>query len=158
MKDGLTITQMAAEIERQAAVKADFMVNPQALEMESMGGPPMLRVLENGVDQTEPLAIQETAHRQIGAHLGIPWKYYEKMLQEEPGLLSYNVNHWLHKGEAVPRMLRTLDGKARAFLSNRYWPIDNLEIAATVLPLIMTNAPAGGYLRSNGSPAPRAAS
>lgn len=137
MKDGLTITEMAAEIERQAAVKADFMVNPQALEMESMGGPPMLRVLENGVDQTEPLAIQETAHRQIGAHLGIPWKYYEKMLQEEPGLLSYNVNHWLHKGEAVPRMLRTLDGKARAFLSNRYWPIDNLEIAATVLPLIM---------------------
>ena len=119
MKDGLTITEMAAEIERQAAVKADFMVNPQALEMESMGGPPMLRVLENGVDQTEPLAIQETAHRQIGAHLGIPWKYYEKMLQEEPGLLSYNVNHWLHKGEAVPRMLRTLDGKARAFLSNR---------------------------------------
>ena len=137
MKDGLTITEMAAEIERQAAVKSDFMVNPQALEMESMGGPPMLRVLENGVDQTEPLAIQETAHRQIGAHLGIPWKYYEKMLQEEPGLLSYNVNHWLHKGEAVPRMLRTLDGKARAFLSNRYWPIDNLEIAATVLPLIM---------------------
>ena len=137
MKAGLTITEMAAEIERQAAAKVDYLVNPQKLEMESLGGTPMLRVLEGGVDQMEPLSIQETAHRQLGTHLGIPWKYYERMLQEEPGLLSHNVNHWLHKGEPAQRMLRTLDGKARAFLSNRYWPIDNMEIATTVLPLIM---------------------
>ena len=138
MKAGLTITEMAAEIERQAAVKADYLVNPQKLEMESLGGTPMLRVVDGGVDQMEPLAIQETVHRQMGAHLGIPWRYYEKMLQEEPGLLSHNVNHWLHKGESGPRMLRTLDGKARAFLSNRYRPIDNFEIATAVLPIIMS--------------------
>lgn len=137
MKAGLTITEMAAEIERQAAGKADYLVNPQKLEMESLGGTPMLRVVDGGVDQMEPLAIQETVHRQMGAHLGIPWRYYEKMLQEEPGLLSHNVNHWLHKGEPAPRMLRTLDGKARAFLSNRYRPIDNYEIATAVLPIIM---------------------
>lgn len=137
MKAGLTITEMAAEIERQAAVKADYLVNPQKLEMESLGGTPMLRVVDGGVDQMEPLAIQETVHRQMGAHLGIPWRYYEKMLQEEPGLLSHNVNHWLHKGESGPRMLRTLDGKARAFLSNRFRPIDNFEIATAVLPIIM---------------------
>ena len=130
MKAGLTITEMAKEIERQASAKADYLVNPQKLEMESLGGLPMLRVVEDGVDQMEPLSIQETAHRQIGAHLGIPWKYYEKMLQEEPGLLSHNVNHWLRRGEPAQRMLRTLDGKARAFLSNRYRPIDNLEITA----------------------------
>lgn len=137
MKAGLTITEMAAEIERQAAAKVDYLVNPQKLEMESMGGPPMLRVVDGGVDQMEPLSIQETAHRQLGTHLGIPWKYYEKMLQQEPDLLSYNVNHWLHKGEPAPRMLRTLDGKARAFLSNRYRLIDNFEIATAVLPIIM---------------------
>ncbi len=138
MKAGLTITEMAAEIERQAAVKADYLVNPQKLEMESLGGTPMLRVVDGGVDQMEPLAIQETVHRQMGAHLGIPWRYYEKMLLEEPGLLSHNVNHWLHKGESGPRMLRTLDGKARAFLSNRFRPIDNFEIATAVLPIIMS--------------------
>lgn len=137
MKAGLTITEMAQEIERQSAVKEDFLVNPRALEMDATGGKPMLRVLDGGVDQTEPLDIQETAHRQMGAHLGIPWRYYEKMLQEEPGLLAHNVNHWLRRGEPAQRMLRTLDGKARAFLSNRYWPIDNLEIVATVLPIIM---------------------
>lgn len=137
MKTGLTITEMAQEIERQAAVKVDYMVNSQALEMDAMGGKPMLRVLDGGVDQTEPLSIQETAHRQMGDHLGIPWRYYERMLQEEPDLLAHNVNHWLHKGNPVPRMLRTMDGRARAFLSNRYRPIDNLEIVASVLPILM---------------------
>ena len=137
MKAGLTITEMAKEIERQAAAKVDYLVNSRNLEMASLGAPPMLRVLDGGVDQMEPLAIQETAHRQLGTHLGIPWRYYEKMLQEGPDLLSHNVNHWLRRGEPVQRMLRTLDGKARAFLSNRYRPIDNFEIVTTVLPLIM---------------------
>ena len=59
------------------------------------------------------------------------------MLQEEPGLLADNVNRWLHKGEPTQRLLRTIDGRARAFLSNRYRCIDNFEIAQAVLPIIM---------------------
>ena len=137
MKSGLTITEMAAEIERQAAAKADWLVNPLNMEMDPLGGTPMLRVVENGVDQLEPMVIQETAHRQLGTYLNIPWKYYERMLQEEPGLLAHNVNHWLHKGEPTQRLLRTIDGRARAFLSNRYRVIDNFELSEAVLPIIM---------------------
>lgn len=81
MKTGLTITEMAAEIERQAAAKEDYLVNPLNMEMDPTGRVPMLRVVEGGVDQVEPLTIQETAHRQLGSHLNIPWKYYERMLQ-----------------------------------------------------------------------------
>ena len=33
-------------------------------------------------------------------------------------------------------MIRTLDGTARAFLSDRYRRIDNYEIATTVFPII----------------------
>lgn len=43
MKAGLTITEMAQEIERQAGAKEDFLVNPRALEMDATGGKPMLR-------------------------------------------------------------------------------------------------------------------
>lgn len=137
MKSGLTITEMAQEIERQSAVKADYLVNTRSMEMESLGGgPPMLRVLEDGVDTLEPLSIQETAHRQLGAHLNIPWKYYDRMLQGEPGLLAHNVNHWLQRTDASQRMLRTIDGKARAFLSNRYRCIDNFAIVMAALPVI----------------------
>lgn len=136
MKSGLTIKEMAQEIERQRAVKVDYLVKTSSMEMESMGGPPMLRLLENGIDQVEPLTIQETAHRQLGTHLNIPWKYYERMLQDDPALLSYNVNRWLQRQDPTQRMLRTIDGKARAFLSNRYRCIDNYEIAVSVLPII----------------------
>ena len=137
MKSGLTITQMAQEIERQSAAKADYLVNTRSMEMESLGGLPMLRVLDGqGLDKLEPLAIQETAHRQLGAHLNIPWKYYDRMLQTEPGLLAHNVNHWLRRGEPTQRMLRTIDGKARAFLSERYRRIDNFDLTAATLPVI----------------------
>ena len=34
-------------------------------------------------------------------------------------------------------MVRTLDGKARAFLSDRYHRIDNEQIAEAVLPVLL---------------------
>ena len=50
---------------------------------------------------------------------------------------------WLHdfcyswfNMNPTTRMVRTLDGTARAFLSERYRRIDNYEIAETVLPII----------------------
>jgi uncharacterized protein (TIGR00255 family) len=51
------------------------------------------------------------------------------MLQEDPELLAANVNNWFHD-QPQRRMVRTLDGKARAFLSDSYRTIDNLDVAA----------------------------
>ena len=52
-----------------------------------------------------------------------------------PILLAHNVNTWLHRGPEQ-RMIRTIDGRARAFLSNRYRRIDNIDIAQMTLPII----------------------
>ena len=57
------------------------------------------------------------------------------MLGSDVGLLSYNVNRWFQR-EPEQRMIRTMDGRARAFLSNRYRRIDNLDIARVTLPII----------------------
>lgn len=57
------------------------------------------------------------------------------MLSQYPDLLAQNVNAWLQR-EPSTRMVRTLSGTARAFLSNRYRRIDNIEIAKIVLPII----------------------
>ena len=45
----------------------------------------------------------------------------------------YNASTWF-KHESSQRMLRTLDGSARAYLSNRY--IDNIDIAGVTLPIL----------------------
>ena len=136
MKQGMTIQDAAKEIMRQSQANADYLVNTANLHMETCDGIPILRLLdESGVDRVEPLDILTTAHRQMSAYLNIPWKYYERMRQEDIGLLAQNVNTWLRKGPEQ-RMIRTIDGRARAFLSNRYRRIDNIDIARITLPII----------------------
>ena len=136
MKSGLTIESLAAEILRQKDAKEDYMVDTQFLQMDASGDDVVLRVLdENKDDQIEPLDIGEIAHRQIGTHLSIPAKYYAKMLAEKPELLCANVNSWMEDSPSK-RMLRVLDGKARAFLSNRYLRLDHYEIVSAILPIL----------------------
>ena len=53
------------------------------------------------------------------------------MAQQAPELLANNVNHWLQK-KNVRRMVRTMDGKARAFLSDRYRVIDHEDVMEAV--------------------------
>ena len=136
MKAGKTIQELLTEIDRQSKSKEDYLVNTSNLRMESWNSRPMLHVLDNsGSDLIEPLDVQQRAHVQIGDYLGIPRKYYERMQSEDADLLSYNVNRWFER-KPEQRMLRTIDGHARAFLSNRYRRIDNLDIAQVTLPIL----------------------
>lgn len=136
MKTGLAIEDLVSEIVRQKDCKEDYIVNANRLAMESFGTDIFLRVLdEHGTDRIEPLDISPIAHRQIGTYLSIPAKYYSKMLEEDPTLLAANVNTWLNRTEAQ-RMLRVLDGAARAFLSNRYLRMDHFPVAQAVIPIL----------------------
>jgi len=136
MKAGMTIMDMADEVRRQSAVRADYIVDTRRLEMEAFGKGVVMKMLgDDGVDMIEPLDVKQIAHRQIGTHLKIPAGYYDRMLEGNPELLAQNINSWF-KREPEPRMLRTIDGAARAFLSNTYRLIDNFEILQAVLPII----------------------
>lgn len=136
MKAGLAIEELAAEIMRQNEIKEDYVVNSQSLLMESYDAELFLRVMDaDGLDRLEPLAITDNAHRQIGARLGIPSKYYSRMLEEGRELLTQNVNYWFRQNPEQ-RMLRVMEGKVRAFLSNRYLRIDNHEVVCAVMPVI----------------------
>lgn len=136
MKAGLSLMEMAAEITRQQAMKADYLVDTRRMQMEPAGSQMYLSLLdEKGDMAVEPMEINQIAHRQIGTELSIPAPFYDRMLQHHPDLLAHNVNT-LFQRESSTRMLRTLGGTARAFLSSRYRRIDNMEIANIVLPVI----------------------
>jgi hypothetical protein len=136
MKTGKTLNELAAEVERQSRAKADYAVNTNNLQMEAYGNNVVLRLLSNEqIDAAEPLDINGHTHRQLGTHLKIPAAYYDRMLTNAPALLAHNVNSWFRQ-EPSRRMVRTLDGKARAFLSDRYRRIDNMEILQAALPVI----------------------
>jgi hypothetical protein len=67
------------------------------------------------------------AHGQLADKLGIPRKYYERMKTKgKSELLAENINAWL--GERERRLIRILDGKIRAILSDRYRMMDNYDL------------------------------
>ena len=136
MKSGISLVDMAKEIQRQADLKADYMLDTRSLRLEPFDSKLYLNAYDqSGVPALEPLEVNSIAHRQIGTHLKIPAAYYDKMMEEYPQLLAQNVNSWFTM-TPQKRMVRTLDGNARAFLSERYRRIDNAEIAEAVLPIL----------------------
>jgi len=68
--------------------------------------------------------ISELAKRQFADKLPIPYAYFERMRNNHPSLLDENLKTWLH-GDPDRRLVRTLDGRVRALLPDRYRRLDN---------------------------------
>lgn len=144
MKKGRNLSELASEITRQATSKRDFVAPTTELSMQFVGNQkpwqdpavipdPKQKELRIHINSQGLFGIRQTAHEQFASRLGIPKAYYDRMRASSPDLLSSNVNHWLRTSEEK-RMVRTLDGNVRAFLSDRYRPLDNFDLAEAVLP------------------------
>lgn len=129
MKSGKTLSELALELERQAESKKDYIASTEVLEMTDTGE------IALGGDTRQEFAVTDHAHSQIAARLDIPAKYYQRMRSHAPDLLAANVNEWFHQ-KPERRMVRTLDGRMRAYLSERYRPLDNYDLAEAVLPVL----------------------
>ena len=132
MKTGRTLTELAAELERQSQSKRDFVADTRALKMEPTTDDH--RVILQGVNGG--MTLRSIAHQQLAATLSIPKPYYDRMLADAPDLLSANVNRWLEK-QPAKKLIRTLDGQVRAILSDSYRPLDNLDLAEAVIPRLI---------------------
>ncbi len=137
MKTGLDIVALAQEIARRQETKRDFVVASDALRAIVTPSP------EEGAAPTVNLAfgeevvgINNVAHGQIAEYAGIPKRYYDKMLAEEPKLLADNVNTWLTRS-AEPRKLRTIDGVAGSLLSPAHRSLDYHELFEAVVPVLL---------------------
>lgn len=136
MKTGRSLNEVMAELNRQNTAKKDYIGPAEAFHLWEDG-----RTFEiNHVVSKEREVFDTTQlfHRQVASALGIPAKYYDMMAAQKPELLAENVNAWFSdKGNSY--MIRSMDygngPVARALLSERYRRIDNMEIAAAVLPL-----------------------
>lgn len=107
--------------------KRDFVTPLRQIQMEPAGDDVAL-----SFGDTE-YGINKTGHDHIASAAGIPKDYYSR-LRENPALLAENVNYWF--GRAPERkMLRTLNGKARALLSDRYQRIDHFDLLQAALPI-----------------------
>lgn len=139
MKTGLNIGELIDEVQRRADARLDMIADTaQSLRMVEMQGYPdsvALVVLEANQSELQRFSITEHAHRQIATWLSIPWTYYKRLLNDHRDLVLTQVNA-LFEREPGTRMVRTMDGKCRAFLSNKYKRLDNDVILAKTLPML----------------------
>lgn len=143
MKIGCTLQDLANKVQYHRDKTRDFVAPAQklrfALPYTSVGeghpekGPLELQVYQG--DGRLEFAPTSLFHQQVGLRLAIPRAYYQRMQDEAPQLLMQNVNHWFGTSDDK-RLVRTLDGRARAFLSDRYRPLDNYELCEAVLPVL----------------------
>ena len=96
MKTGRTLQSLAEELNRQRQCKRDFIVTTDAMELEDGAELfSLCRPLDSGMREVEPFSMTDLFHRQLGASRASA-KYYDKMREEFPELLTRNVNGWRH--------------------------------------------------------------
>jgi len=133
MKSGRSLQELAAELSRQSQTRKDFLAPQGALKAVVDEG----TVKIAGFPNEDALDITPHAHGQLATHLGIPKAYYDRMLETNGDLLTRNVNAWVDADADNKRMVRVLDGRVRAFLSPKFRPLDNFELATAVLPTLL---------------------
>jgi len=149
MQSGRSLPDLVAEIRRQSspAFKRDAIVASTALGVHSNGS----TALSFGADAPD-FALAPLASRQLGEHLGVPARWWDALSahiadwrtpQGQP-LFDITVNSLLAaRPPDERRLVRTLDGRARAILSDRFRPIDNGPVLAALLPWLQEQAAAG---------------
>lgn len=136
MKEGRTIQELAVEVRRQAELKADYVADTRKMGLSVDDEGYVLTIDGTGPDGgLGGYVPTDLCHQQIAGRLDIPWKFYGRLRGEHRDLLTHNVQTlWRERPEK--RMVRTLDGNARAFLSNRYRRLDNLDLIEAVVPVL----------------------
>lgn len=146
MKQGMkSLDALYGELKRQRACRKDYVADTRSLSIKTDGGESTLTI--NGVENVGlKYRMSPLACRQMAERIHLPMNYFERCMTVAPQLLDENVNYWLsHVPEK--RMIRVLDGRVRAVLSDRYRRLDNLELLDVVLPEIKNKMP-DAYIES----------
>lgn len=133
---------LATELMRIDETKKDIVAPVTALHMAENDA--SLAVINGEVHEYKPTTW---AHQQIASYADVPKSYYDRLKDENPSLLSRNVNHGFLKnveqaqsnGKNESRLIRLLDGNVRAFLSSRYRILDSSDLLTAVMPLMADN-------------------
>lgn len=134
---GHTLDQLGDLIIKQNAEKRDFIAPATRLRFASTPTVEPTLSFDLG-GQAIDASLTPLATRQIGSWAGIPAKYLERLSEpENRHLLQSNVQHWLSEAGDSKRLVRMLSNGhnvVRAFLSDRYRPLDNYDLAMHILP------------------------
>jgi hypothetical protein len=124
-----SIQELVSEVVRQTESRRDFIAPVRQLAMKSDAS---MQVNGSGT-----FALNAIGHEQLAEYIGVPREYYKRIQEYAPDLLASNVNRWMADKQGDRRLVRTLDGKIRAVLSDRYRCLDNVDLMNHLVPVLM---------------------
>lgn len=137
-----TLQALSAEILRLEETKRDDVVDTRRMGFTSSGSSDLF--FDDPDGSAVGGRVRDHAHGQIADRLGIPKRYYDRMRTDAPELLDRNVSHWF-RSKPEKRLIRMVEGEVRAFLSDRYRRLDNIDLMQHAIVPLLSN-PAYGNL------------
>ncbi len=144
MKTGKSIQELAQALAHARSASKDFIIpagkivayTRDELGLGSEGIGLALTGLPNGGQNVE---LNPWTHGQLASFSDIPKQYYERIIRENPALAADSINHGIAIAAAGQdrRMIRTLDGTARALLSPKYRRLDSADLVDAILPTLL---------------------
>ena len=123
MNPGMPLSEFAQTVMRHASGKEDLIVPARAISFEQDDN--LIRLNVPGQDAGRSFSFGRTALDQTAEYLDIPGKFSSRLLTQVPDLLVHNLNVLMARKGDDRRMVRTLEGNARALLSDGFKRIDN---------------------------------
>lgn len=130
MISGMTPTNLVNTIMAHASGKEDLVAPAKDIRFSRNESGRLQMGLGDRVLDMTPHATN-----QVRAFLGVPGRFASRLQQDFPDLLTHNFNTIIQQQE-TRRMVRTLSGNARAFMSDSYRRIDNELVFDGMYPVL----------------------
>lgn len=119
---------LAKKLKQQKDTKKDYIIPSEQIQSEYDVGEKKIKLSIPVPNEYGRKSFELTpyCHKQVSTKTGIPSKFYERLRENHPELLVKNINELIR--EKDKRLVRILDGRARALLSDRYRIIDNYDV------------------------------
>jgi hypothetical protein len=131
MRQQLELRDFAETIRHNRFNKHDFIADTSSMHLTPLGA---LAVVDG--PEIIKYDINSHCHGQIATKLGIPKIYYDRLLRDHTDILSNDITA-LFRREPERRMVRTIDGVARGYLSDKFrTDMDNYDVAEAALPIL----------------------
>lgn len=126
-----SIDSVLEQINAQKARTKDFLMNTSTLREPEVGEDGTLS-LKTEVGRMD---FDKHAEQQLAQFVGVPFPYLSRIKTQLPELYHDTLTKMLRERDGTPRMVRTIDGNARAFLSDSFARLDNDLLASSLLKI-----------------------
>lgn len=133
-----SLDALLTRVVEEDARKFDVIADTRRMSIMPDVGPKAATLVLDTEDGIREFNLTDHALGQMSTDLSIPKKYFDRMKVDAPELFRSNVHHWLYN-EPKSRLVRGLTNgyypmTGRAWMSDKFRRLDNIEIARTLLP------------------------